>query len=49
MTMARTMIPANAIACARLFVAAASVRKMEDMARVAMKVKRKKMKNWAGS
>lgn len=47
--MARTMIPANAMACARLFVAAARVRKMADMARVETKVKRKKMKNWDGS
>jgi hypothetical protein len=37
------------MACARLFVTAARVRKMEDITRVAMKVKRKKMKNWDGS
>jgi hypothetical protein len=42
------MTPARAIAWARLFVAAAKVRKMADMASVLRKVKRKKMKNCEG-
>jgi hypothetical protein len=45
MTMARTMTPAMDMACARVLVDAARVRKTPDIASVLRKVNRKNIKN----
>lgn len=49
MAIASTMTPARDIACAKLFVDAARVRKTADMVIMLMNVNKKKIKNWEGS